>query len=236
MSNQRDKWWNTHGGSSKWSEHVNESLEEDGAVRIFDAYQEAISSLLRNPIPSDDFQETCALLKIRKNARLDRKFESDLYHGFHSMLMDEPRIWTPVDGVAPKMHISKLNNRNSGTAYELLKNADLVDFPGNVLFVSPFTSHRMSMTASAEGIQRLEDIKFGQVNANGTLRECLFKKHLKSWGDKEEKYVSLKHVMNFIDGTDNTKMSLRVHKFHFVLIAAMDAALREYISLIEGTD
>ena len=92
------------------------------------------------------------------------------------------------------------------------------------------------MTASAEGIQRLEEIKFGQVNANGTLRECLFKKHLKFWGDSEEKYVTLKDVMNFIDGTDNTKMSLRVHKFHFVLIAAMDAALREYISLIEGTD
>ena len=64
--NQSDKWWNAHGGSSKWSEHVNESLEEEGALRIFNAYQEAISSLLRNPIPSDDFQETCALLKIRK--------------------------------------------------------------------------------------------------------------------------------------------------------------------------
>ena len=92
------------------------------------------------------------------------------------------------------------------------------------------------MTASAEGIQRLEEIKFGQVSSNGRLKNCLFKSHLKEWGGSEERYVSLKHVMNFIEGTDSTKMSLRVHKFHFVLIAAMDAALREYISLMEGAD
>ena len=231
VTSQSERWQDRHGGSSKWPGHVGESLQRDGAIRLFNAYQEAIVSLLRNPIPSDDYQETCTLLKIRKNDRLDRKFELDLYHGFHSMLMDEPRIWTPVDGVAPKMHISKLSNRYShSTYYQLLVNANLVDFPGNILFVSPFTSHRMSMTASGEGIQRLDDVKFGQINANGSLKDCLFKTHLKSWDDNEQKYVTLKDVMNFNDGTDSTKMSLKVHKFHFVLIAAMDAALREYIS------
>ena len=81
----------------------------------------------------------------------------------------------------------------SGISYVLAAGKNIkvggLNIPVNVSWVPAHSdsSHRMSMTASAEGIQRLEDIKFGQVNANGTLRDCLFKKHLKSRCDSEEK-------------------------------------------------
>jgi len=237
IENQDDLWWEKHVDvSSNWKDGLSDCLNPEGAKRNFDYYQEAILGLLSNPTPADEFQEICASLKIRVNRRLDNTFENDLYHGFHSMLMDEPRIWTPVDGVAPKMHISRLHGAER--EYKLLlEEADLWDFPGNILFVSPFTAHRMSMTANPEGIQKVSGERFGAVfSGNRELRECLFKIRLESWGDDSEEYVTLKDVMEFNDDSSRQKMSLKVHKFHFMLIAAMDAAVREHISERDASD
>jgi hypothetical protein len=236
IENQDEDWVNKYVVSNNWKDGLGDCLNREGAKRYFDYYQEAILGLLSNPTPADEFQEICASLKIREDRRIRGTFENDLYHGFHSMMMDEPRIWTPVDGVAPKMHISRLH-RAELEYKRLLEKAELWDFPGNILFVSPFTAHRMSMTANPEGIQKVSGERFGAVFIqNRELRECLFKTRLKSWGDDSEEYVTLKDVMEFNDDSTRQKMSLKVHKFHFVLIAAMDAAVRQHISERDDTE
>ena len=131
------------------------------------------------------------------------------------MIAEEPRIYVKADGDSPKMHVGRIERDSQ--RQEALGNLDL--FPGNVLFLSPYSANRLKMTSQDGGICVRAGVRFGEI----------FRALLKNWVKLDE-IVTIEGVFEFNDESDDTSMSMKVHKFHLVLIAALDDALSEYTS------
>jgi len=212
---QSGDWWQRHGTKVDWIPGIERSLTRRGAKQLHKEYQESLLKLLRNPSPADEVQERCIRLRIRERYDVDNEFERELYRGIHSMIAEEPRIYVKADGASAKMHVGRIESDSE--RQEALGNLDL--FPGNVLFLSPFSANRLKMTAQDGGIRVRAGVRFGKV----------FQDLLKSW-DKLDEIVTIKDIFEFNDESDDTSMSMKVHKFHLALIAALDDALSEYTS------
>ena len=213
IETEREQWRRYHEPAPDCSEHLDESRSEEGAGRLLGLYHDAIQTLIRReemgPIVGDTTQEL--IIGLWAGAINLREM---LYPNGGSLIAEEPLINIPND-TYEGMHKSRRNQSHYSTRYRLLnKMEDGVDFIGNILWLTPYTQHRSSMTAHEFGLK--ERMGHSIPNAVRALIEN------GQWGPDD--YIILRNVMQI--GEEN-HVSLRLHKYHAILMAAMDEALDE---------
>ena len=155
------------------------------------------------PSRADDYQGRVANLTIDM-------VEDDFYAEIQSVLLDEPILH--VRGENVPLHPFRYRRRSGHLP------ADLQDFPGNVLLLSAFSQWRATREAENGGLVPSKEPGRTISEVIGTLVASE-----DAWGEQDS--IILRDVMSV--GPTLLPVSLRLHKFHAIMMAALESALDE---------
>ena len=212
-----DQWLAIHTTPQDISTDMNRSLEQSDARILLDDYTIAIRRLIEREDMGPVLGDECQILI--SGLRVSEALRERLYPDGGSMISEEPTLNIPGDNVT-KMHKARRNDRYSTNSVNLNRMETGLDFVGNVLWLSPFSQHRMSMTAQEFGLR--ERVERNISDAVISLLQS------NEWGP--DNYIILRDVMQI--GTNNL-LSIKIHKYHAIIMAAMDLAL-EKLEINEG--
>ena len=216
----RHQWKKEHATPPKWREDSQGSVEVKSARKILKSYKRALKELLRRGSSGaksdDEIQKNLLRLVMTETGRDGGRdvFEDTLYEGVHSMLADEPRVSVSSDDRIRRMFIARRYPRKGTPENELIAKANLSSFPGNVLLLSSFSQNLAQNYGQQWGLRENEDKPLR------VIIEKLLKKE-SNWGPDE--YIILRGCMK----AEGCEIDLKVHKYHALMIAAMDYALEE---------
>jgi hypothetical protein len=223
-----DQWKLRMMDPAMWRDHSEESIERKNAKDLLKRCKNALFSLLRRgpdgPEAGEDLQTNLRRLRMVETGPDGRaEFETKLYQGVHSMLADEPRINVTGNDQIRRTFIARRYQEQGSRTKELLDAADLRSFPGNILLLSPMTQNLHQNYSQDWGL------KENKNNPLWTEIENMLKKD-RLWGSDD--HLILHEVMIASDQF----LDLKIHKYHALLIAALDWALAEALSMEAAND
>ena len=226
--NEGDRWRLRMMDPALWRDHSKECVDIKDARKILRRYTDALTSLLKRgvegPVAGEVLQSNLRRLIMTDSGGPDGRhvFEETLYRGVHSMLGDEPRINVTGDDQIRRTFIARRYQEND-MRKELLDAADLRSFPGNILLLSPMTQNLHQNYSQDWGLKENKDKPL-----TIEIRKMLSKDRL--WGSDD--HLILRDVMVASGQT----LDLKIHKYHALLIAALDWALEEALSVEVTSD
>jgi hypothetical protein len=205
-----------------WRDHSRECVDRKAANAILKRCEDALTSLLQRgvdgPVAGEVLQSNLRRLIMTDIGGPDGRgeFEKTLYRGTHSMLADEPRINVTGKDQIRRTFIAK-RNQEAGQSKERIDEARLGSFPGNILLLSSFSQNLHRNYAQPWGLKENKDRPLSTE-----IRKMMKKDRL--WGSDD--HLILRNVMVASDRT----LDLKIHKYHSVLVAALDGALERVLS------
>ncbi len=216
----RQQWKQEHATPPKWREDSQGAIGVKSARKLLKSYKRALKELLRRGSSGaksdDEIQKNLLRLVMTETGRDGGRdvFEDTLYEGVHSMLADEPRVSVTSDDRIRRMFIARRYPRKGTPENDLIAKANLSSFPGNVLLLSSFSQNLAQNYGQQWGLKENEDKPL-----RGMIEKLLEKET--DWGPDE--YIFLRGCMK----AEGKALDLKVHKYHAVMIAALDFALEE---------
>ena len=215
-----EQWIREHATQPKWREASLKVLDYKEAKRLLKSYDDALTQLLlRGPSGArsdSDLQKNLQALVMSESGGPDGRgeFERTLYRGVHSMLADEPRLAVSSNAKIRRMFIARRYPRKGESEYELIENAKLSSFPGNVLLLSSFSQNLALNYGQQWGLKPTKGRTLGEFIRSMLRRES-------DWGVDE--HILIRGCME----AEGQLLDLKVHKYHAIMIAALDHALEE---------
>ena len=198
------------------------------AKELLKSFSKALFSLIRRgpdgAEAGEDLQTNLRRLRMVESGRDGRaEFEAKLYPEIHSMLADEPRINVTRSDQIRRPFLARRYQEEGAREKGLIDAADLRSFPGNILLLSPMTQNLHRNYSQDWGLKENKDKPL-----TIEIRKMLSKDRL--WGSDD--HLILRDVMVASDRT----LDLKIHKYHALLIAALDEALEEVLSMEAASD